>query len=89
MTILAALTALGLCDGVLSGFRSGTGRTGLIRHRSWDRRASLRGLAVTVVLLAPAVAWAWLDPVLTGQPAVARWLVWRHAGAGMLTVYLP
>lgn len=89
MIVLAALAALGLCDGALSGFRSGTGRTGLIRHRAWDRRAARRGLVVTVVLLAPAVVWALLDPVLTGQPAAARWSVWREAGAGMLMVYLP
>jgi hypothetical protein len=89
MTVLAALAALGLCDGALSGFRSGTGRTGLIRHRAWDRRALRRGLVVSVVLLAPAVVLALLNIGLTGQPAAARWSVWREAGVGMLLVYLP
>jgi hypothetical protein len=87
--VATALAALALCDGMFSGFRSAAGRTGLIRHRSWDVRAHLRGLVVVVVLLVPATSWVLLDPMLNGPAAAVRWLLWRRAGAGMLAVYLP
>ncbi|GAA5164911.1 hypothetical protein GCM10023321_54200 [Pseudonocardia eucalypti] len=84
--VAAALVLLALCDGAFSGFRSGAGRTGLIRQRAWDVRAQLRGLAVVSVLLLPALGCVVSD---LWHGGAARWSMWAGAGTWMLAIYLP
>lgn len=52
------LVALALLDGAFAGFRASVGRTGLVRHVTADRRASVRGALLGAGLLLPAaVVW--------------------------------
>lgn len=81
----AVLLLLALVDGACAGFRSSVGRTGLINHRSSDRRAARRGAALVAIFLAPAVVLTCiatvLDPARTG--------LYLHVGKIMLAVYAP
>jgi hypothetical protein len=83
--LAAALLALAILDGAFAGFRSSAGRTGLITHRRYDRRAARRGAGLACVLLSPAIAVASADIVL--RPGHLE----DYAGAGtaMLAVYGP
>lgn len=81
----AVLILLAIVDGACAGFRSSVGRTGLINHRSSDRRAACRGVSILAILLGPAVLLtgivAVLEPASTGP--------YLHAGRIMLAVYAP
>jgi hypothetical protein len=83
--VIGALLLLALVDGACSGFRSSVGRTGLISHRSSDRRAARRGATLLAILLLPAVVLTCivvvLDPASTGP--------YLRAGKIMLAVYTP
>jgi hypothetical protein len=83
--VAASLALLGLVDGACAGFRSSVGRTGLIRHRTSDRRAARRGAGLAAVLLAPAVLVACGGALADHSQAE----VFRRAGELMLEVYAP
>jgi hypothetical protein len=83
--LAAALLFLAVLDGAFAGFRSSAGRTGLIRHRRYDRRAARRGAGLACVLLSPAIAIACADAVL--RPGHLADYV--RAGTAMLAVYGP
>ena len=83
--LAAALLVLAILDGAFAGFRSSAGRTGLISHRRYDRRAALRGAGLGCVLLSPAIAIACADAVL--RPG--RLQDYDRAGTAMLAVYGP
>ena len=80
-----ALIVLASLDGAFAGFRSAAGRTGLIRHRTADRRAACRGAGLVCVLLAPVTALVIAD--VAAHPA--RTGVYTRAGEAMLAVYGP
>jgi hypothetical protein len=81
----AGLLLLALVDGACAGFRSSAGRSGLINHRSSDRRAARRGTTLVAILLIPAVTLTCVATVL--HPF--RIGLYLHAGEIMLAVYAP
>ncbi|MDX6258287.1 MAG: hypothetical protein QOJ11_4621 [Frankiales bacterium] len=85
LLVLAALLAIAGLDGAFAGFRASCGRTGLIRHRTEDRRAARSGLVLLAVLLVPAGVLVAVDVLL--HPS--RLETYRLAGYAMLEVYLP
>ena len=87
MTAVLATTllALAILDGAFAGFRSSAGRTGLISHRLYDRRAARRGAGLASILLIPAVAVASADVIL--RPG--HLADYTRAGTAMLAVYGP
>jgi hypothetical protein len=85
VVVLAGLLTIALLDGAFAGFRASVGRTGLIRHRTQDRRAARSGLRLLATLLLPAATVVAVD--LLNHPG--RVATYRHAGQAMLGVYLP
>ncbi len=81
--VAVALCAIALVDGALAGFRSATGRNGLIRKGRYYREALRRGL----VLGALGQLGLALLLVLAAIPASLSQLT--DAGEGMLAVYAP
>ena len=84
VTTTIVLTVIVLVDGACSGFRASTGRTGLIHHRRRDRRAAARGVALVIILVAPAGIVAGVDVLgpRSGHEYAA-------AATAMLEVLLP
>lgn len=78
--LACALAALALVDGACSGFRSGAGRTGLVRHRDTDLRSAVRGTLLVSVLLSPTAALS--AGALTADRqeahfvAAGQWMLW-------------
>ena len=83
--VLTGLVVVAGLDGAFAGFRASCGRTGLIRHRTQDRRAARSGLLLLSLLLVPAGALMAID--LLARPD--RLDTYRHAGQAMLEAYLP
>jgi hypothetical protein len=83
--VVLALWGLALADGAFSGFRASLGRAGLVDHAARDRRGLLRGTALVVVLLAPAVMAAALDVRYDDEPSAT----YRRAGEAFLAVVGP
>lgn len=84
MTAIALLMAIVLVDGACSGFRASLGRTGLIHHLRRDRQASAGGVALVIILLAPAGVVAALDIAGGGSGHE-----YGEAAAAMLEVLAP
>ena len=85
MTIVTTLLALlALIDGACSGFRSGVGRTGLVRHRASDVRDAWHGVALVALLLVPGAGVATVALAIGGHRAD-----FVTAGSWMLRVLAP
>ncbi len=83
--VAAALVVIASLDIAFSGFRASCGRTGLIRHRSGDIEAGIRGLALGAALLAVPAVTVVVDTALREHREAA----YRHAGTAMLWVCVP
>lgn len=84
IAVATALALLALIDGACSGFRSGVGRTGLVRHRAQDVRDARHGIATVAVLLLPAAITAGVALALG-----ARGANFSTAGESMLRLLAP
>jgi len=88
VTVPAGLCLLAVLDGVFAGFRAAAGRNARIHRARYHRRASLRGLFASLVVLTLVAAWTLAALALSSRRG-ELYSQLRGGGVRMLAVYGP